>query len=86
VQISGWDCTVEPDGAIRLGLRYVNGLRQDAGQRIANASRPARPAHPASPAHPAYPAPLSIRRRLSSVTRYFAAFFPLTSSTGISRP
>ena len=28
----------------------------------------------------------SIRRRPSSVTRYFAAFFPLTSSTGISRP
>jgi error-prone DNA polymerase len=36
VQISGWDCTVEPDGAIRLGLRYVNGLRQEIGKRIAN--------------------------------------------------
>src|SRR5207253_5282685 len=24
VQISDWDCTVERDGAIRLGLRYVN--------------------------------------------------------------
>ena len=25
VQVSDWDCTVERDGAIRLGLRYVNG-------------------------------------------------------------
>jgi error-prone DNA polymerase len=33
-QISGWDCTVEPDGAIRLGLRYVNGLREQAGRAI----------------------------------------------------
>jgi error-prone DNA polymerase len=31
---SGWDCTVEADGAVRLGLRYVAGLRQDAGKRI----------------------------------------------------
>ncbi len=36
VQVSGWDCAVEEDGAIRLGLRYVSGLRQEAGQRIAN--------------------------------------------------
>src|SRR5437764_11509566 len=35
LQISDWDCTVEPDGAIRLGLRYVNGLRQEIGKRIA---------------------------------------------------
>jgi error-prone DNA polymerase len=69
VQASGWDCTVEEDGAIRLGLRYVKGLRQEAGQQIANASRaglktrtttapaaPAHPAHPAYPAHPAHPA------------------------------
>jgi error-prone DNA polymerase len=34
-QISGWDCTVEPDGAIRLGLRYVAGLREQAGRAIA---------------------------------------------------
>jgi error-prone DNA polymerase len=50
VQISGWDCTVEPDGAIRLGLRYVNGLRQEIGKRIADASLPAHPARPAPPA------------------------------------
>jgi error-prone DNA polymerase len=35
VQISEWDCTVERDGAIRLGLRYVNGLREQAGRAIA---------------------------------------------------
>jgi error-prone DNA polymerase len=42
VQISDWDCTVERDGAIRLGLRYVNGLRQEIGKRIArsNSARP----------------------------------------------
>jgi error-prone DNA polymerase len=36
VQISDWDCTVERDGAIRLGLRYVNGLREQAGRAMAN--------------------------------------------------
>src|SRR5207249_3474180 len=30
VQRSDWNCTVEPDGAIRLGLRYVHGLREQA--------------------------------------------------------
>jgi error-prone DNA polymerase len=34
VQISNWDCTVEPDGGIRLGLRYVHGLREQAGLAI----------------------------------------------------
>src|SRR6185295_10261022 len=34
VQVSGWDCTVEADGAIRLGLRYVSGLRQEVGKKI----------------------------------------------------
>jgi error-prone DNA polymerase len=34
VQVSEWDCTVERDGAIRLGLRYVTGLRQEVGKKI----------------------------------------------------
>jgi error-prone DNA polymerase len=34
VQISDWDCRVEADGAIRLGLRYVHGLREQAGRAI----------------------------------------------------
>src|SRR5213075_2553681 len=39
VQMSRWECTVESDGAIRLGLRYVHGLRQQVGRAIATASR-----------------------------------------------
>jgi error-prone DNA polymerase len=34
VQRSEWNCTVEHDGAIRLGLRYVSGLRQEVGEKI----------------------------------------------------
>jgi error-prone DNA polymerase len=37
VQASDWDCTVEADGAIRLGLRYVRGLREQVGRAIATA-------------------------------------------------
>ncbi|MFA5907225.1 MAG: error-prone DNA polymerase [Vicinamibacterales bacterium] len=37
VQVSDWDCTVEADGSIRLGLRYVRGLRAEAGRAVANA-------------------------------------------------
>ncbi len=37
VQVSDWDCTVEADGAIRLGLRYVSGLREEVGRTIASA-------------------------------------------------
>jgi error-prone DNA polymerase len=51
VQISAWDCTVEPDGAVRLGLRYVNGLRRQCGQAIATAA-PGTP-HPAPGTAPA---------------------------------
>ena len=35
VQVSDWDCTVEMDGTIRLGLRFVAGLREDVGRVIA---------------------------------------------------
>jgi error-prone DNA polymerase len=35
VQESDWDCRVDPDGRVRLGLMYVNGLRQEVGKRIA---------------------------------------------------
>ena len=35
VQESDWRCRVEPDGAIRLGFMYVNGLRKEAGQAMA---------------------------------------------------
>jgi error-prone DNA polymerase len=35
VQISDWECRVEPDGRVRLGLMYVNGLRSEIGRLIA---------------------------------------------------
>ena len=35
VQQSDWLCRVDEDGAIRLGLMYVNGLRKDVGQAMA---------------------------------------------------
>ncbi len=38
VQISDWHCTVERDGGIRLGLRYVSGLREDVGRAVAGAA------------------------------------------------
>jgi error-prone DNA polymerase len=43
VAASDWDCTLEPDSrsaeglALRLGLRLVSGLGEEAGQRIAEA-------------------------------------------------
>ncbi len=36
VQESAWDCTVGADGTIRLGLRFVAGLRAEAGHAIAS--------------------------------------------------
>jgi len=38
VQVSDWPCRVEPDGRVRLGLMYVNGLRREAGDAIAAAA------------------------------------------------
>ena len=35
VQVSDWECRVEPDGRVRLGLMYVNGLRAEVGPAIA---------------------------------------------------
>ena len=35
VQVSDWECRVEPDGRVRLGLMYVNGLRAEIGRAIA---------------------------------------------------
>jgi error-prone DNA polymerase len=34
VQRSSWNCTIEPDGRVRLGLRYVDGLRKAVGEAI----------------------------------------------------
>jgi error-prone DNA polymerase len=40
VQVSDWKCRIEPGGTIRLGLMYVNGLREDRGQAIAAVQPP----------------------------------------------
>jgi error-prone DNA polymerase len=42
VNRSDWLCTIEPDGAVRLGLRYVKGLREEIGKRL-EAERKVRP-------------------------------------------
>lgn len=34
VQVSDWTCTIQEDGAIRMGLMYVQGLREDVGRKI----------------------------------------------------
>src|SRR6185295_9575663 len=49
VQVSDWECRVEPDGRIRLGLMYVNGLREATGRAIA-AGVPQPPARRSAPA------------------------------------
>jgi error-prone DNA polymerase len=36
VQQSDWECRVEGDGRVRLGMMYVNGLRQEVGKRVAD--------------------------------------------------
>ncbi len=43
VQWSQWACTVEQDGAIRLGLRYVTGLREEVGRAIESPGTPPAP-------------------------------------------
>jgi error-prone DNA polymerase len=35
VEHSGWDCAIDPDGRVRLGLRCVAGLREQVGRAIA---------------------------------------------------
>ena len=40
VQRSSWDCRVDEDGTIRLGLRYARGLREEVGRRIESACAP----------------------------------------------
>ena len=34
VQESDWECRVDPDGRVRLGLMYVNGLRAGGGEAL----------------------------------------------------
>jgi error-prone DNA polymerase len=50
--VSDWNCTVESDGAVRLGLRYVSGLREEVGRAIAAVDRRTSPSRPSSPSSP----------------------------------
>ncbi len=49
VQHSMWDCIVEEDGKLRLGLRYAGGLREESGRRIETGHRPQATGHRAEP-------------------------------------
>ena len=67
VQVSERDCTVEADGSIRLGLRYVNGLREQAATLIA---RRARPRPPGRRRHPCRDLPeMRVRRPVHARAR-----------------
>jgi error-prone DNA polymerase len=39
VQHSDWQCRVDADGSVRLGFRYVSGLREEVGRTIESAGR-----------------------------------------------
>jgi error-prone DNA polymerase len=73
VQASDWTCTVEADGAIRLGLQYVSGLRADVGRAIAS-HRPSATSH-LSPA---------ASRQAPAASR-FDSLDHLIASTGLRR-
>jgi error-prone DNA polymerase len=49
VQHSMWDCIIEDDGKLRLGLRYVSGLREEAGRRIEKGHGPQATGHRPEP-------------------------------------
>ena len=51
VQQSEWLCRIEEDGAIRLGLMYVNGLRKEVGQAIAAIPLTSQPVGTGSPSY-----------------------------------
>ncbi|MEO6214243.1 MAG: error-prone DNA polymerase [Vicinamibacterales bacterium] len=61
VQVSAWNCRVEADGRVRLGLMYVNGLRALTGHAIASGSLTATPDSHGATADP--------RRRAPSLSR-----------------
>ncbi len=46
VQTSGWNCAIEPDGAVRLGLRMVQGLREEVGRKMEERTSQVVPASP----------------------------------------
>jgi error-prone DNA polymerase len=98
VQRSAWDCTVEADGGVRLGLRYVNGLRREIGERISARFAPARSRADICPKCGSDDGSLieqvTARQRFCSlcshdwtvsVPRRFATIDDLTASSGLRR-
>jgi error-prone DNA polymerase len=78
VQISDWNCTVEEDGAVRLGLRYVAGLREETGKIIAA------PSHgPRTTSHG--PRATSHEPRTTSREPRFGSLDHLVNRTGLRR-
>jgi error-prone DNA polymerase len=84
VQQSGWDCVIEVDGAVRLGLRHVAGLRGEVGQRIA-ASCQLPAASPSTCLGPSREARSGLPRATSRDSGRFRSLEDLIARTGISR-
>ena len=74
---SDWLCTVEEVGdsgwAVRLGLRYVKGLREERGQGTGGRAGRARPSRPSSRSRSASRSTAPSARRLAAI----GAFAPL---------
>ncbi len=78
VQVSERDCTVEADGSIRLGLRYVNGLREQAAALIAGGRTRAR-------ADEAAPVPRSVRNARATTRPCSSAWIGRAGSATTAR-
>ena len=70
VQESDWECRVETDGRVRLGLMYVNGLREAIGRAIAAPAIAARPRRAAGRgSRPIERVPLAAARNVGATMR-----------------
>jgi error-prone DNA polymerase len=83
VQSSAWDCIIEEDGAIRLGLRYVQGLREEVARRI-EASAVLRPPAPSREPRAASREPRAASREPPAASR-FDSLDDLVARTGLRR-
>ena len=71
---SAWDCTVEDDKVMRIGFRYVQGLREEHARQLV-AARRERPFDSLADFLQRVPLPASARRALAAVGA-FAALSP----------
>jgi error-prone DNA polymerase len=79
VQISNWNCFVQHDGAVRLGLRYVKGLREDAARRIEAQTKPSR----REGTEVGDSGPTSVPNSAFSATKRFSSIDQLTTIAGL---